>query len=886
MAGFRRDITTRNPSPDRIQGPTRSKVPSCSGFSRIDTEPRAGYNGSMSLDIEQIRREVAAGQIAYIDSETCGFHSMMVLWQFAIDDGPIYLYNVWKEPVWKTLELFELLMQLDYCGFNLSFDHFHVAKIYTIWRLLPPDWIPEEHIEEIAMLEAKGQDGPCIKPKRAMDLLLHSRTGKFQALMARDDIRINKVPTVLAYALRDILEERIQIDGIFFARSKDKDAPKWTVYDKKDRDGNIDLDFKDVVLKFNPAGGLKFLAEYVLGLEPKYNFTDVEPPRDWRPIEFGFAPTALAVSSPEKNWEYWKYDNKQNKDVLKGHAWPHHIAKHIEWWAKNEPARDYARDDIVYTRKLHAYFEYPEPGDDNSELACMVGVVRWHGYEINIEGMKELHKAALDVVNSSPVNINKPSEVREYISAAMDEMEAIVIQDSTRKAVLKGIVSMNFEEEEHGDVCSRCSMLIGEEYCARCDGKGTIDVNRFPNTRETGNHPAAQRAREILNVKQAAKEVELYSKLLLAGKFHASFNVVGALSSRMSGGDGLNAQGIKATKEVRKMFPLAWDGMILSGGDFDSFEVTLADAVYNDHDLREALLQDKKIHALFGMAMYPGVTYEEVIASDGATEGTDMYTQGKSGVFGMIYGGDWNTLVRNFGIPEEVAKASEERFFKQFPGIRKARQKTFDSFCSMRQPGGIGSQVIWRDPAPYVETFLGFRRYFHLENQICRELFGLARKPPKGWLKHPVKVARRDRIQSAGGAVQSALYGAAFAIQAQNMRSAANHEIQSPGAEITKRAQRRIWDLQPAGVHKLLVAPMNVHDELMVVNDPSVTEAITVVVRETVEYYRPQVPLIGITWYRVMGNWAGKKGGGCEGEMKVEPPEKIERRRQRELQEA
>ena len=99
---------------------------------------------------------------------------------------------------------------------------------------------------------------------------------------------------------------------------------------------------------------------------------------------------------------------------------------------------------------------------------------------------------------------------------------------------------------------------------------------------------------KILDVKIAAKEVELYQKLLLAGKFHASFVVIGTLSSRMAGADGLNPQGIKHTKDVRRMFPLSWDGYILCGGDFDSFEVTLADAVYNDPSLRAALCSGKK----------------------------------------------------------------------------------------------------------------------------------------------------------------------------------------------------------------------------------------------------------------------------------------------------
>ena len=74
--------------------------------------------------------------------------------------------------------------------------------------------------------------------------------------------------------------------------------------------------------------------------------------------------------------------------------------------------------------------------------------------------------------------------------------------------------------------------------------------------------------------------------MILAGKFHASFIVIGALSSRMAGADGLNPQGIKHTIEVRQMFPLAWDDYLLCGGDFASFEVTIADAVCNDEALQ------------------------------------------------------------------------------------------------------------------------------------------------------------------------------------------------------------------------------------------------------------------------------------------------------------
>ena len=788
----------------------------------------------------------------FFDSETCGLHSMPVLLQYALESGPISLYDIWLRPVGETLDLIEWMLTHCMVGFNLAFDVFHLAKLYTIWRLLPRDWIPVEHIDEIAMLEPQGQNGPCIKPANALDLMLHSRKGPYQSLMARSDIRIRKVPNALAEALADELENRIEFDGIYFARNADPNAPRWRVLDVKDRD-----DVKDVVLKFNPAGGLKFLAEHALGYKPKYHFEDVELAHKYRPYELGYAPTALAVSSPERNWlvnQDTPPDDELEEDEIdyRRYAWPAVIKRHIDHWATNVPAREYASDDIVYTKELCHHFGDPEPGDDDSILACMVPVVRWRGFDIDVDKAKTLLGKSQAVVDASPININKHNDVRTYISECMDDTETMFIEESTKKAVLKSISNWVIEEAEP---CFNC----GQAGCSRCH-EGVV----LP-----GVHPAARRAKEILNIKFAAKEVELYKKLIVAGKFHASFRVIGTLSTRMAGGDGLNAQGIKKTTEVREMFNLAWPGYELCGGDFDAFEVTLADAVYGDPDMRKALLSGKKLHALFALCLFPNATYEEVIASEGTDN--DMYTAGKQGVFAMVYGGDWNTLVRNLGITPEVAKEAFDTWNKWFPQAAKARERTFNAFCSMTQPDGIGSAVIWAEPAEYVESFLGFRRYFTLENQIAGQLFDLARKPPKHWRNCKVKVVRRDRVQYAAGAVASALYGAAFQIQAANQRAAANHEIQSPGGQITKAAQRQVWDHQPAGVNDFVVAPMNIHDEIMCVTHPDHVEPVSQTIRASVESYRDKVPLIGMTWNKSMDNWAGKKSGTVT--VKIQPPE-------------
>lgn len=800
---------------------------------------------------------------------------MPVLLQFAKDDGPVNLYDIWFQPIRQTLDLIEDFVTHTVVAFNLSFDWFQLCKLYTVFRLCPPDWIPIKHINQIALREDEAKDGPCLKPAGALDLLLHSRKGPYQSLMDRKAIRIRRVPTVLAYALRDELEARVKIDHIYFAKAIAKDAPKWKVLDVKAKGGGIRSDVKDVVLTFHPAGGLKFLAEHALKLTPKYHYADVEPPKAWYPIEYGYAPTARAVSSPERNWEVWQRNKKKDVDELVGHAWPACIERFIEHWGTHAPAREYASDDVVYLQKLDQHFGYPEPNDDDSVLAAMVGAIRWHGFEIDRGRLKKLLAEAQTTIDNAPINTNRSVEIRDYLRPYLNDTEAIRLDGSTNKKSLKFYSDLTIGEEP---ICTNC---FGEG-CTRCGGQGKVAA---------GPHPVAVKAKEVTDIKKAKKLKENCIKLLRAGRFHADFTIIGTRSSRMAGTGGLNAQGMQSGDDFRSCFLLAWLNMILCGGDFDSFEVTLAEAVYKDPALRKTLTTwvdchkcsasgkaknkktgelercdecesngriTKKIHAAFAEQLFKGKTYEEIMASK------EMYGTGKAAIFAMIYGGDWNTLVRNNNVEPELAQAAYDGFMKQYPGIEAAREITKLKFCSMRQPGGIGTQVFWHEPADFVESFLGFRRYFTLENEICRVLFDLAAKPPVGWraVKIPVQRSVNGRVQTAGGAVSSAIYGAAFNIQSGNMRAAANHEIQSPGGQITKHVQRMIWDLQPAGVHEFVVAPINVHDEIMCVTKPDHVAPVRETVRRGVEMYRPQVPLIGMTWFEGMPDWSGKKSAG------------------------
>jgi hypothetical protein len=843
----------------------------------------------------------------YIDTETCGFHGLATLIQWAYEDGEVHLHEHWRLPVQDTLDLIEKFTTGTCVFFNATFDWFHLCKIYTMWLLLRdrcgPDIIPAKiPVRDLALAERDAREGPCVKPKDVVCLMLHSRKGKFQSLMDRHDVKVTKVPTCLAHLLANELEERIELDGILFAKKKNKNAPKWGVYDriKKGKDDEIDPAFKDVTLKFKPARALKYLAEHCLGLDPEFHsFKDVYPATEHKLAELGYAPFALGAC-PEGEEKDWKVVDKHGKTV--GRAWPRLIHEHIAHWRDDEEARRYARDDVKYTRLLDEYFEFPEESDNDSTLACMVAAVRWHGFTIDTRKVSQLLAKSKRVFETSPVNPNKPTEVKHYIREVMDETEATTIDQSTKKANLEKIRDKLCVEREALDPeltvdmeCVHCGGTrtqigdAGEEFeCSHCEGSGIEPGGELcirclgegcPRCSDRGfllfgPTLAAQRADEILHIKAAGKEIELYEKLLRAGRFHASFKVIGTLSSRMAGGDGLNAQGIKGSEATRSAFPLMWEGMQLCGGDFDGFEVTLADAVFQDDNLREDLLAGKSLHTSMAQELYPTKSEDQIKASKGFKDGgdVDMYTRGKQAVFATLYGGDAGTINKKLAIDKAVAERAFDGLQKRYPGIKIARERVAEDFAALEQHGAIGTgKITYKAPKDFVETFLGFRRWFPLENKIAKALYDLAHDVPKHWRKYDFTILRRDREQTPAGAVSSALYGAAFQIQAANIRAANNHLIQSPGAMITKDLQRQIWDLQPAGINEWIVAPINVHDEVLSVTRPDMVSAVTDVVIRVVESYRAQVPLIGMKWVTSMTDWAGKKGGVGAEQVHISP---------------
>jgi hypothetical protein len=598
--------------------------------------------------------------------------------------------------------------------------------------------------------------------------------------MGRDDVRIRKVPTRIADALAAHLTSTVQIDAIFFQRVGGR---KWRVYPHVDRETEKEVpEFKDVVLKFGGAAGLKPLVKHIFGIKV-HDF----------PI-----PEHLRPDDEKKEW--YPYADLVGWDKL--------LPSHVKFWFENEQALVYATEDVRHLQRLYNHWGRPAINDNNSKLAIAVACGRQRGFEVDLVHARELREKSLVLAASTPTS---PGDVHAMLSAAMNPVERLALKN-TSKETLRAI-------------------------------------SKWPTK-------AGELARNVSAARSSATKARMLKKVLKAKRLHADLKVLGAKSSRMAGRGGINVTGIEKEGETRECFRLARAGEFLDGGDFNAFEVTIADAKYEDPVLRAELQSGQKIHGLFGEQMYHK-SYDDIMAQKlMGSEG--LYDRAKHGVFASMYFAMAQKIAITMGITVEEAEEGLRRWESKYRRWAEARKRTFDRFCSMKQER-IGAPVIWHEPDEYVETMLGYRRYFTLENAICRAVYELSHRMPPELRQMGVgyKVQRRaDRVQTGLGATQSALYACAFSIQARNMRAAGNHEIQGTGAQVTKHFECKLWDEQPSGIHPWRIQVLQVHDELEAcrtdVDTRSVVDGCLIDMRKV-------IPLLSIDWKTDVPHWGAVK---------------------------
>lgn len=205
-------------------------------------------------------------------------------------------------------------------------------------------------------------------------------------------------------------------------------------------------------------------------------------------------------------------------------------------------------------------------------------------------------------------------------------------------------------------------------------GQWQVDVDIMEDLANKGH----ELARTILDYRTLAKLKSTYTDNLKAainpktGRVHTSFNMVGALTGRLSSTDP-NLQNIPIrTQEGRKIRHcfIAEKNNVLISADYSQIELRLLAHVGDIGQLKRAFNENLDIHAMTASEMF-GVPLSEMTS--------DIRRRAKAINFGIIYGISAFGLARQLGITNGEAKSYIDTYFARFPGIKDYMEsmKTF-----------------------------------------------------------------------------------------------------------------------------------------------------------------------------------------------------------------
>lgn len=184
----------------------------------------------------------------------------------------------------------------------------------------------------------------------------------------------------------------------------------------------------------------------------------------------------------------------------------------------------------------------------------------------------------------------------------------------------------------------------------------------------------------FLEYQEAAKVVSTYGQNWLnainpkTGRIHADFHSIGTDTARVSSGGGvwkLNMQNLPHDPETRACFT-SEEGNAWLSADYQSQESRIIASVSKDEkmiDLFEHGCGD--VHSLVAYMSYPNIIPRDTKIEDIKKLYHNWRQKAKSIEFAINYGGDYNTISKNDGIPVEEAKEIYDNFMEGFPGIKK-----------------------------------------------------------------------------------------------------------------------------------------------------------------------------------------------------------------------
>ncbi len=240
----------------------------------------------------------------------------------------------------------------------------------------------------------------------------------------------------------------------------------------------------------------------------------------------------------------------------------------------------------------------------------------------------------------------------------------------------------------------------------------------------------------FLEYQEAAKVVSTYGQNWLnainpkTGRIHADFHSIGTDTARVSSGGGvwkLNMQNLPHDPETRACFT-SEEGNAWLSADYQSQESRIIASVSKDEkmiDLFEHGCGD--VHSLVAYMSYPNIIPRDTKIEDIKKLYHNWRQKAKSIEFAINYGGDYNTISKNDGIPVEEAKEIYDNFMEGFPGIKR-----YQDYCRA---------AVMRDGYILLNPLTGHRAHIYDAEEL-KETHNKMQEP--GFWEHYQNVRKRN----------------------------------------------------------------------------------------------------------------------------------------------
>lgn len=285
----------------------------------------------------------------------------------------------------------------------------------------------------------------------------------------------------------------------------------------------------------------------------------------------------------------------------------------------------------------------------------------------------------------------------------------------------------------------------------------------------------------FLEYQEAVKVVSTYGQNWLnainpkTGRIHADFHSIGTDTARVSSGGGvwkLNMQNLPHDPETRACFT-SEEGNAWLSADYQSQESRIIASVSKDEkmiDLFEHGCGD--VHSLVAYMSYPNIIPRDTKIEDIKKLYHNWRQKAKSIEFAINYGGDYNTISKNDGIPVEEAKEIYDNFMEGFPGIKR-----YQDYCRA---------AVMRDGYILLNPLTGHRAHIYDAEEL-KETHNKIQEP--GFWEYYQNVRKRNPQDEIVQEVRHYMQR-----KAASEKQSINYRIQNRGAMCFKLSSIKLFN--------------------------------------------------------------------------------------------